>query len=219
MTARIVDIPGRGRARETTLADGTLRREYLDATGRIPGDGQSLTLIGGGGPRPRAAEAASLPMYLPDLPATSQVTLSSAAVQAIRSEVRSAAVAFDFQPVESGGWLLSDKRWPDRILVATKPGEDARYGRSNLFLGFDQAEAILSSYPHLHLRGCWHLHPSGAESPSQVDRRSWARGRDLVGHYWVSLIVTPARSGWEQPTLHGWLTTPDFTERLRVVEL
>jgi hypothetical protein len=215
--SRVVHVPGKGVARERDLPGGIVRREYVDAGWRVAVKEDAAPTLSD---RPRSKAEQRLPLFLKSLSASYQVSLSPSAALTIRQEIRTTEVAFGFEPMEVGGWLLSDKRWPDRITVATRPGEDARYGRSTVSLGTEQLDAVEQAYPHLSVRGDWHLHAaSNDELPSEIDRRAWAKALGLTGDYWVSIIALPARTGWEQPALHGWITTESFTERLRLVEL
>ena len=159
-------------------------------------------------PRSRSDE---LPASDPELEPSYEVHLSSGVVQAIRREIRSVP-----RGLETGGWLLSDPRWHDRIILATDPGEGASFSRTSVSLDFERMEEVQRRFPHLRLQGDFHLHPSYDDIPSYTDRRAWMRGRQLVGGYYIGIIVTPARSHLGEPELSGWITTKSFCERLRL---
>jgi proteasome lid subunit RPN8/RPN11 len=117
--------------------------------------------------------------------------------------------------VESDGWLLADPRWPDNILVATD-GHGARVSRGSVEMNLERIDDYRRLYPHLTWRGCYHLHPDGDPIPSVTDRKAWRTGREQVGDYYVGIIATPRRVPNGDPELHGWLTTADFCEPLRL---
>jgi proteasome lid subunit RPN8/RPN11 len=192
---------------------------FRRVTADIIRGGGTCTVVEGGRSRSFASSSSSVPKFFPTLAPSYQATLGYEAHRDIRREIRSAAVEFDFREVETGGWLLSDERWPDRIVLATDAGEGASYSRSSVHLDLDRAEEMKRTYPHLSLRGDWHLHPTGDEIPSETDRRAWMRGCELTGDYWIAIVATPARSYLGDPDLHGWLTTKTFCEPLRLVEL
>jgi proteasome lid subunit RPN8/RPN11 len=187
-------------------------------TGDIIRGGGTCTVVEGGRSS-SFSSSPSLPRFYPELEPSYQATLGYEAHRDIRREIRSVAVDFDFMDVESGGWLLSDERWPEHIVLATDAGDGASYSRSSVSLDLDRAEEMQHAYPHLSLRGDWHLHPTGGAVPSETDRRAWMRGCELTGDYWIAIVATPARSYLGEPDLHGWLTTKTFCEPLRLAEL
>lgn len=159
----------------------------------------------------------SLPRLFSELPPSYQASLGRKAHEGIRDEISTAQARF--WGFEVGGWMFSDPRRHDHILVATRPGADAESSPSSIFLGSEMREVIENIAPHLSLRGCWHLHPDGDSLPSTTDRRGWMRGCEITSDYWVAIIATPARSMWDQPELHGWITTSAYCEPLALEEL
>jgi proteasome lid subunit RPN8/RPN11 len=214
VTARIVDVPGRGRARETRLADGTLRREYIGAEGKIRGGGQS-PLLGSGRPRPRAATP--LPRFYGELEPTYEFTISASAARTIREEVRKE------RWLETGGWLFADPDSPSHIVLATGPGESGVLKPRSVELGFEGVDRIRHLAPHLALCGDYHQHPSADLLPSSTDRRAWMRGAELTRSHWVSLVYAPAADMWSQPECLAFITVRNngspFCEPLRLKEV
>jgi proteasome lid subunit RPN8/RPN11 len=166
----------------------------------------------------RSTAERALPQFFPELEPSYEVSLSLGAHEAIRREIRAIAVEFNFQELETGGFLLVDERRHDHVVVVTEPGANSLHSRTSVELDFNRVEEIQRAHPHLILRGCFHSHPSGDHIPSMTDRRAWARGCELTGDYWVGIIVTPERSVWEKPQLFGWITTSAFCEPLRIKE-
>jgi hypothetical protein len=192
----------------------------------IRGYSEPVKLIGGA--RTRAATSVTLPKFFPELEPSYQVALNSSAGRVIREDVSWSHR--NTRGLETGGWLLSDPRWPDRIVVATVPGGDAEFSRTSLHLGYAEAEKAAEVFPHLKLIGDWHLHPSDDGSdpddgqPSDNDRRAWMRGWEMTRSFWVGVIVTPAPTYLGEPKLNGWVTTGGdrdhlYCEPLRIREV
>jgi proteasome lid subunit RPN8/RPN11 len=157
--------------------------------------------------------AEPLPQLFETLAPSYELSLGRGAHLAIRDEIRT-----NGKFIETGGWLFSDPRRHDHVLVATRPGADIGQSPSSLMLGFEQLEAVQRECPHLALRGDWHLHPTGDPVPSERDLRGWASGAKLTGDYWAGIIVAPARTMWDEPELFGWISTESFCERLALEE-
>ena len=184
-------------------------------SGEIIRGGGTCQLVDTAGMSRSSIAEDSLPRFYPSLSPSYQVKLGLGAQRAIEREISSARR--DFGPgVESGGWLLADRRWPDNIIVATDPGDDARFSRRSVLLDFDRLEELERAFPHLALRGDWHTHPSGDHIPSRTDRRAWMRGRELIRGFYVGIVATPPSGMYRDPELHGWLTTESFCEPLRL---
>jgi hypothetical protein len=194
-------------------------RRDPDAPGswhRFVRDGGAATVRGGTGTQ-EAAVRERVPIFLENLPASSQATIYAGAERQIRRETRSMWLACKGDMHETGGWLLAHPHSPDRIVHATEPGDDALYSRSSMRLGSERLEAVTAQLPHLRVTGSWHVHPGTDEDdvPSSADRKAWAKWRELDGGFHIGLIATQGRSaGWTDPELHGWLVTEDFCERL-----
>jgi hypothetical protein len=185
--------------------------------------GPSPTLTGNGRPRSAAqviAEDGVLPIFLESLPASYQVQLSFEARRSIERECRAMFIDSGGDMCESGGWLFAHPGRENHITMATTPGADAVYGRSSIELGSERLNAVRAQLPHMRVVGSWHLHSSDDGVPSLADRKAWASWRELDDvDYHTGLIVTCRSGGWVNLEYHGWLTTTEFTERLRVVQL
>jgi proteasome lid subunit RPN8/RPN11 len=154
----------------------------------------------------------SAPMY--------QVSLDRSARLSIERECRSMFVDSRGDMHESGGWLLSHPGQPDRVVMATRPGADAVYGRSNMRLGSDRLRQVQAQLPHLRVSGSWHAHPGDDGVPSAADRQAWAQWRELDNvAFHIGLIATCRSGGWTNLELHGWLVTEEFCERVKVKDL
>lgn len=141
-------------------------------------------------------------------------TITRSAELAIQAEIKSARADFG-EDLEVGGWLLSDVRWPDHIVLATDAGANSRHAKSSVALDFGRAQEFMRAFQHLSVRGCWHSHPSGDAAPSRADRRAWQRGWELTRDRWLGLIVTPG--GWlSRPQLYCWRTISGFCEPLEL---
>jgi proteasome lid subunit RPN8/RPN11 len=161
-------------------------------------------------------------VFFPELEPSYQVTLRPGVRYEIRAEIDQ--IRRDFGPdVETGGWLLSDPRRPDNLVLATDPGDGVRVTRTSVELSPERFEVVERAFPHLRVRGDYHLHPNGDPVPSVTDRRPWMRGCEPAGGFWVGIIATPARSMFGEPELHGWVTCGTggtmFCEPLRIGEL
>src|SRR4051812_44312696 len=106
---------------------------------------------------------------------------------------------------EVGGWLLADKRFPDRIIGATDSTVEAADGA----LTMDNWYAVEAAIgEHMLVAGSWHAHPAGgAGVPSQTDLGGThahllhlldERDRDRT----LDLICVPRDDG--SLRLHGW---------------
>jgi hypothetical protein len=168
------------------------------------------------GTRDEMAVTRSAPLFLPSLPASYQATIHFEAEREIRREARRMYLASNGDMHETGGWLLSLPRSPDRVVHATYPGDDALHARDAMRLGTERLEAVRAQLPHLRVSGSWHVHDDDGEGiPSETDRNSWATWRELDGGFHIGLIATLGRSSdWTDPELHGWIVTEDFCERL-----
>jgi proteasome lid subunit RPN8/RPN11 len=173
---------------------------------------------GGWWSRSAATTGRPLPKFYPELEPTYEASITSSATQAIREEIRRIVAVCRSRNIETGGWLLSDPDWPDRIVLATDPGEENWHERTSVQLDLARAAEYEETFPHLRLRGDWHLHPSGDPIPSETDRRAWATGCKRIGGWYVGIIATPGESYLSPPTLNAWVTTPTLCERLYLEE-
>ena len=157
-----------------------------------------------------------LPLFLKTIPASYQVNISSTAVRSMQNESRHMWLRSGGDMHETGGWLMSHRQWPDRVVVATQPGGDAAHWRSQMRLGTEALERTQDFLPHLCVRGSWHVHPGDDDgTPSATDRKAWARWRELDGGYHIGLILIRGEaSGWTEPQIRAWLTTSEFCEPL-----
>jgi len=217
---RVVDIPGRGRARVTDLGGGRFQREYIAGSSKIGPGGTAPTLDWDGRPRSRAAEATTpLPALYEELAPTYRATLGYEAEETIRRDIR--WTGRNLGKVETGGWCFVAEHNPNYIILATVPGSDSAATRSSIDLGFEQLEAAQRTYPDLTVAGCWHFHPDGDDIPSEGDLRAFTHGAKLGRGCWFGLIVTPSRSWRPEPEISGWVTFGPrsdllITERLHV---
>src|SRR5215210_1613632 len=82
--------------------------------GDIIRDGGSCSLVDSR----RSATADQESHYYPELPPSTQATISHSAQKTILAEIRAGMAG-----MEVGGWLLSNRAAPDRIVLATGPGD------------------------------------------------------------------------------------------------
>jgi proteasome lid subunit RPN8/RPN11 len=232
MAERWVTTP-RGRCIERDLGGGVVQRTYLSSESLIR-DGGTCRLVDNTPRRIRGSATATTrtsadssqssraPVFLPSLPPSYEAKIGFEAQQAIRKACRSTWLSCRDVPMhETGGWLLSDPRALDRVVVATTAGVDAEHGPDGMRLGSERLEAVRSLAPHLAVIGSWHLHPGDDGTPSVADREAWAGWRELDRvPFHIGLVATGGRTGgWIDPEFHAWLTTESFCEPLALRRL
>jgi hypothetical protein len=216
MSTRVVDVPGRGRALETDLGGGRVRREYDYGQSKIGPTNPSAAVSWD---EPQSGAETPLPKLYEELEPSYRAMVGYDAEQTIRADV--CWTKKHIGDVESGGWLFTAARSPDYIILATVPGNDSVATRSSIDLGFEQMQAVERTYRDYELCGCWHFHPAGDDRPSEGDLRAFTQGAKRGRGRWFGLIVTPSRSWRPEPEISAWVTFGPrsdllITERLRL---
>jgi hypothetical protein len=126
---------------------------------------------------------------------------------------------------EAGGWLFAQRlaghHASEQDICRAITAGTTGHARTTIRLSNPIETWWATGVPHWRLAGDWHSHTvPDSTLPSDNDMRAWASLLDRWQFArWLGVVVTRGEeSGWQYPTLTGWLVRREYPELNLVCE-